>query len=82
MFLLVLDYILHVTYVTSYITDTGGVRQIETAAEVMKLKYNFITIQEDNIFFVFGDNVPQGVKHFLKEKCTSVYFKNGNSSIF
>ena len=71
------------TYVTSYLTDPGRVRQIKNVEEVMKLNYNLIISQHDNIFFVFGDQIPHGVKYFPKEKDALLYtLKNVNSSIF
>jgi hypothetical protein len=67
------------TYVSSYIIDPGRVRQIENVAEVMKLNYNLIKTQSENIFFVFGDKIHHGVKYFPKEKDALLYtLKNVN----
>ena len=49
----------------------------------MQLNYNLITIQEDTIFFAFGDKIQQDIKHFPKENDAFLYtLKNENSSIF
>ena len=71
------------TYVTSYITDPGRVRQIEHFEEVMKLNYSLITTQSYSVFFVFGDAILHGVKYFPREKHALLYtLKNTNSTIF
>ena len=71
------------TYVTSYITDPGRVRQIETFEEVLDSNYNLITTQQDDIFFVFGGKIQQSVKYFPKEKQALLYtLKHWNTSIF